>query len=77
MTIKSLLSVTLLLMLGACASTGAMPTKTQSGMLANPAGMTLYVFDKDAAGSGKSVCNGSAGGARHPLRPGLPAGSAT
>jgi predicted lipoprotein with Yx(FWY)xxD motif len=21
-------------------------------------GMTLYVFDKDAAGSGKSMCNG-------------------
>ena len=28
------------------------------GMLVNSAGMTLYTFDKDAAGTGKSVCNG-------------------
>jgi len=34
------------------------PTKTEDGALANAAGMTLYTFDKDAAGSGKSVCNG-------------------
>ncbi|MEO7338474.1 MAG: hypothetical protein ABIV63_18015 [Caldimonas sp.] len=31
--------------------------KTAGGMLVNNAGMTLYTFDKDAAGSGKSVCN--------------------
>jgi predicted lipoprotein with Yx(FWY)xxD motif len=36
----------------------APPTMTQTGVLTNPAGMTLYVFDKDVAGSGKSVCNG-------------------
>ena len=29
-----------------------------NGMLTGPNGMTLYTFDKDAAGSGKSVCNG-------------------
>lgn len=29
------------------------------GMLVNARGMTLYTFDKDAAGSGKSVCNGA------------------
>ena len=28
------------------------------GVLTGPNGMTLYTFDKDAAGSGKSVCNG-------------------
>jgi predicted lipoprotein with Yx(FWY)xxD motif len=27
-------------------------------MLAGANGMTLYTFDKDAAGSGKSMCNG-------------------
>lgn len=32
--------------------------KTEAGMLVNSAGMTLYTFDKDPAGSGKSVCNG-------------------
>ncbi|AEB84519.1 hypothetical protein [Alicycliphilus denitrificans] len=30
----------------------------QDGVLVGPNGMTLYVFDKDMAGSGKSVCNG-------------------
>jgi hypothetical protein len=28
------------------------------GMLVNTGGMTLCTFDRDAAGSGKSVCNG-------------------
>ncbi len=32
--------------------------KVTDGVLTNTAGMTLYTFDKDAAGSGKSVCNG-------------------
>lgn len=36
----------------------AAPAKTMYGVLANGAGMTLYTFDKDAAGSGKSACNG-------------------
>jgi predicted lipoprotein with Yx(FWY)xxD motif len=34
------------------------PTKVMDGVLTNAAGMTLYTFDKDAAGSGKSECNG-------------------
>ena len=34
------------------------PTKVMDGVLTNSAGMTLYTFDKDTAGSGKSVCNG-------------------
>jgi predicted lipoprotein with Yx(FWY)xxD motif len=40
----------------ACAAT--VPVQTSSGVLTNPTGMTLYVFDKDAANSGKSACNG-------------------
>jgi predicted lipoprotein with Yx(FWY)xxD motif len=32
------------------------PAKVQDGVLTNPAGMTLYTFDKDAGG--KSACNG-------------------
>lgn len=31
---------------------------TRNGVLVGPNQMTLYVFDKDAPGSGKSVCNG-------------------
>jgi len=34
------------------------PTKAEGGVLTNTAGMTLYTFDKDEAGKGKSVCNG-------------------
>ena len=34
------------------------PAMMTGGMLVGPNGMTLYTFDRDAAGSGKSVCNG-------------------
>lgn len=34
------------------------PASAMNGVLVGPNQMTLYVFDKDAAGSGKSVCNG-------------------
>ena len=34
------------------------PVKVVEGVLVNGGGMTLYTFDKDTAGSGKSVCNG-------------------
>ncbi len=34
------------------------PTKTEGEALVNATGMTLYTFDKDASGSGKSACNG-------------------
>ena len=35
------------------------PAKPRGGVLASASGMTLYTFDKDTAGSGKSVCNGT------------------
>ena len=45
--------------LGGCASMDTpSPTKTADGVLTGPNGMTLYTFDKDTTGSGKSVCNG-------------------
>lgn len=34
------------------------PAAPINGVLATPAGATLYTFDKDTAGSGKSACNG-------------------
>ncbi|MBS0510030.1 MAG: hypothetical protein JSR42_02425 [Proteobacteria bacterium] len=34
------------------------PARTSDGILTGSNGMTLYTFDKDAAGSGKSTCNG-------------------
>ncbi|MES2363022.1 MAG: hypothetical protein V4646_14685 [Pseudomonadota bacterium] len=45
-------------LLGACASMTTSPAKVADGMLVGPNGMTLYVFDRDTANSGKSVCNG-------------------
>lgn len=40
---------------------GNMPptVKVSGGALTDPQGLTLYVFDRDTAGSGKSVCNGA------------------
>lgn len=35
-----------------------MPAKLTNGILTDAKGMTLYTFDRDVAGSGKSVCNG-------------------
>lgn len=51
----AVLSATLL---GGCASMTTAPAKVADGMLVGPNGMTLYTFDRDATGSGKSVCNG-------------------
>jgi predicted lipoprotein with Yx(FWY)xxD motif len=36
----------------------AAPAKVSDGVFVGSNGMTLYTFDRDAAGSGKSVCNG-------------------
>jgi predicted lipoprotein with Yx(FWY)xxD motif len=57
---KTLAAVVLTALLGACASMGGAPmaAKFEGGTLVNSAGMTLYTFDKDVAGSGKSACNG-------------------
>ena len=52
----------LALTLAACASApsqSAPPARVEGGMLVGAAnGMTLYVFDKDEAGTAKSACNG-------------------
>ncbi|MFS2217722.1 hypothetical protein ACCD08_24730 [Telluria sp. Tellsp104] len=34
------------------------PVKKVNGVLVDAHGMTVYTFDKDVAGSGKSACNG-------------------
>ena len=47
--------------LAACSGYGmrpASPAMLSGDVLTGNNGMTLYTFDKDAAGSGKSVCNG-------------------
>lgn len=48
-------------LLAACASTppAAAPASMKDGMLVDGKGLTLYTFDRDVAGSGKSACNGA------------------
>jgi predicted lipoprotein with Yx(FWY)xxD motif len=55
-----------------CASMSApaAPAMLASGALVAPNGMTLYTFDKDAAGSGKSACNGPCAALWPPLMAG-------
>ena len=70
---KTPLLPTLVLSLAALASGVAMaaaPIKTVGGMLVNTAGMTLYTFDNDTAGSGKSACNGPCAALWPPLMAG-------
>ena len=46
-------------LLGGCAfMPSSNPAMMSGGMLVGSNGMTLYTFDRDVAGSGKSVCNG-------------------
>ena len=45
-------------LMAGCATMSSSPTQTADGALLGPNGMALYTFDRDAAGSGKSVCNG-------------------
>jgi predicted lipoprotein with Yx(FWY)xxD motif len=54
----SVLAVALLSGCGSMSTAPDAPTRTADGVLIGPNGMTLYTFNKDAAGSGKSVCNG-------------------
>ncbi len=58
MKLRLLASAALLALVTACASTPPAPASVTDGVLVGTNGMTLYTFDKDTAGSGKSVCNG-------------------
>jgi predicted lipoprotein with Yx(FWY)xxD motif len=54
-TLSAALAATLFAGAALAADAPAVPTH---GVLATPAGATVYTFDKDSAGSGKSACNG-------------------
>ncbi|MDI6746542.1 MAG: hypothetical protein QMD17_05300 [Rhodocyclaceae bacterium] len=59
--VRSLMIFAALTTLAACSAyetRPAAPAMTSGGVLTGANGMTLYTFDKDAANSGKSVCNG-------------------
>ncbi len=54
------LAAALAIALAACASMGAeAPAKLVDGVLVGPNQMTLYTFDRDTLGAGKSACNGN------------------
>lgn len=45
--------------LASTASAAGFPVQVHGDILTGSNGMTLYTFDRDFAGSGKSLCNGS------------------
>jgi predicted lipoprotein with Yx(FWY)xxD motif len=53
----SSIAAVLTLLAGAANAAGA-PAAPINGVLATPSGATVYTFDKDTAGNGKSACNG-------------------
>lgn len=55
---RTLIALATAAVLAACASMGSAPASVADGVLTGPNGMTLYTFDKDPAGGGKSACNG-------------------
>ncbi len=81
MTIKQLTflapALAVLAFTAGCAATQPMaPASVQNGVLVGANGMTLYTFDRDAAGSGKSVCNGQCATNWPPLMAGASAPTA-
>lgn len=56
--IVSTLVLTFAFLAGCASMSASAPAMMKNGMLVNAKGMTLYTFDRDVAGSGKSVCNG-------------------
>ena len=70
---RRLAAIVVGLNLAACSAMSGMtdstpaPAKVADGVLVGPNGMTLYTFDRDAANSGKSVCNGQCATAWPPL----------
>lgn len=58
MNIRTLPLSALAALLLATGAGAAEPARMAGGMLVGSGGMTLYTFDKDPAGGGKSMCNG-------------------
>ena len=56
------------LAIAGCATTGGAPVKYSDGIMVDGAGMTLYTYDRDTVGSGKSVCNQKCAVAWPPLK---------
>lgn len=73
--VATALIATALIMTTGCANMGSSyatpaPAMMSGGALVGPNGMTLYTFDRDVAGSGKSACNGPCAAMWPPLMAG-------
>lgn len=55
---RILAALAVLLVAGCATSPPPAPAKPVDGVLVGANGMSLYVFDRDPTGAGKSVCNG-------------------
>lgn len=55
---KTLIPTLTLVLCSVSAMADTPPAQPHHGLLTAGNGMSLYTFDKDATGSGKSVCNG-------------------
>jgi predicted lipoprotein with Yx(FWY)xxD motif len=55
---KTSLAASVIVLFAASADAAGAPATAQNGVLATPSGATVYTFDKDTVGSGKSACNG-------------------
>jgi predicted lipoprotein with Yx(FWY)xxD motif len=71
-TLKMVAAAGLVLLSGLAAAQSA-PAMAKDGTMVGANGMTLYTFDKDAAGSGKSACNGPCAANWPPLAAGADA----
>jgi predicted lipoprotein with Yx(FWY)xxD motif len=76
MKIKQIATALSLIALSATVWAAGAPVKAANGVLVGANEMTLYTFDKDAAGSGKSICNGPCATNWPPLAAGTDAASA-
>lgn len=56
--LMQILAVAVLAVATGAAMAQMAPAKFEAGMLVGQNGMTLYTFDNDPAGAGKSACNG-------------------
>ena len=56
--LKTSLAASVIVLFAASADAAGAPAAPQNGVLATPSGATVYTFDKDTVGSGKSACNG-------------------
>jgi predicted lipoprotein with Yx(FWY)xxD motif len=64
---RLLATLALASLLTACASMARGPATVADGVFVGPNGMTLYTFDRDTMGAGKSACNGPCATAWPPL----------